>query len=167
MRPTAVKLGGGLGGHSKLLMMGGRQDRSSQLYSTAENKWKLSPKLPLGHNITTTIGVNWKDEAVFTFIIDAQLSIKSAVLDLKTCSWTEPDTENTEEMSWALDLPQTLHKIDRLHIKTGICMDDGRIAVIARGRPEGLAQQITGLVLFFKVSKNDNGKYILTKDDKN
>jgi len=31
----------------------------------------LTPKLPVGHNITTSISVNWKDKAVFTFIIDA------------------------------------------------------------------------------------------------
>jgi len=49
----------------------------------------LSPKLPLSHNITTSICVNYKDRAVFTFIIDAQLTIKSACLDLETATWTE------------------------------------------------------------------------------
>ena len=71
----------------RLLMLGGRQDRSSQCYSFFEKKWMVSPKLPLGHNITTTIAVNWQEKAVFTFIIDAQLTIKSACLDLETCNW--------------------------------------------------------------------------------
>ena len=47
----------------------------------------VSPKLPLGHNITTTICINWQEKAVFTFIIDAQLTIKSACLDLENCNW--------------------------------------------------------------------------------
>ena len=62
----------------------------------------LTPKLPLGHNITTNITVNWCDKAVFTFIIDACLTVKSAVLDLEKAQMTEMDTENTHEMSWAL-----------------------------------------------------------------
>ena len=86
-------------------MLGGRQDRSSQCYSFKQKKWMLSPKLPLGHNITTTITVNWKDKAVFTFIIDATLTIKSAVMDLENCTWTEMGTENTSEMDWAFNWP--------------------------------------------------------------
>jgi len=59
------------------------------MYSFAKDKWQLSPKLPLGHNITTNITVNWQDKVVFTFIIDAQLTIKSACLDLERSTWTE------------------------------------------------------------------------------
>ena len=100
MRPTAVVLKKG----AQVLMLGGRQDRSSQLLDLATDTWTLSPKLPLGHNITTNISVNWKDKAVFTFIIDAQLTIKSAVLDLERAEFTPHDTENTAEMEWALQL---------------------------------------------------------------
>ena len=64
----------------------------------------LSPKLPLGHNITTNIVVNWKEKAVFTFIIDAQLTIQSACLDLENAEWTTMGTENTSEMYWAMNL---------------------------------------------------------------
>ena len=103
-------------------MLGGRQDRSSQIYSFVEKKWMLSPKLPMGHNITTNITVNWKDKAVFTFIIDAQLTIKSACLDLERATWTELQTENTEEMYWAQERTQDVHKIDRLHLKTAIVL---------------------------------------------
>lgn len=55
--------------------------------------WKLTPRLPLGHNITTNITVNWKDKAIFTFTIDAQMTIKSAVLDLNKAIFIE--SENT------------------------------------------------------------------------
>jgi len=156
MRPTGCLLGGGK--DRKLLMLGGRQDRSSQMYDFKAEKWMLSPKLPLGHNITTNITVNWKNKAVFTFIIDAQLTIKSAVLDLEKCVWTEHDTENTSEMEYAMTLLQTTHKIDRLHLKTAIVQADGTIAVFARGRTEGMKQQISGLILYFKVTQAE-GKY--------
>ena len=118
MRPTACVIH--QGNAKKLLMLGGRQDRSSQLYDFTAKTWSLSPKLPLGHNITTNITINWKEKAVFTFIIDAQLTIKSAVLDLENCVWTNHDTENTSEMEWAMNLSQQTHKIDRLHLKTGV-----------------------------------------------
>ena len=49
----------------------------------------LAPKVPLGHNLTTNISVNWSDKAIFTFIIDAQLSIKSACLDLERMTLEE------------------------------------------------------------------------------
>ena len=84
-------------------MLGGRQDRSSQIYSFLQKKWQLTPKLPLGHNITTTITVNWKDKAIFTFLIDAQLTIKSACMDLEKAVFTEMGTENTQEMHWAFE----------------------------------------------------------------
>ena len=58
----------------------------------------LTPRLPVGHNITTSICVNWKDKAVFTFVIDAQMMIKSAVMDLEKANFTELGTENTQEM---------------------------------------------------------------------
>ena len=159
MRPTACLLGGPQG--KRLLMLGGRQDRSSQLYSFRDDKWQLSPKLPLGHNITTNITVNWGDKAVFTFIIDAMLTVKSAVLDLDKATWTEQTTENTEEMPWALQWEQSVHKIDRLHLKTALVLQNKNIAVVARGRTEGMIEQISGLVLHFKVSKDDSNQYKL------
>ena len=161
MRPTACVLNDG----KQLLMMGGRQDRSSQCYDFSAQKWSLTPKLPLGHNITTTITVNWKNQAVFTFIMDAQLSIKSAFLDLENKDlWTDQGTENTSEMEWCKigseepnQLKQTEHKIDRLHIKTGMMLDDGTIAIVGRGRKEGMVEQISGLILYFAVHKQAEG----------
>lgn len=137
MRPTAVVLNSASEGQ-RILLVGGRQDRSSQCYSVAEGKWCLSQKLPLGHNLTTTVCVNWQEKAVFTFIIDAQLTIKSACIDLQRSTWTEHTTENTEEAYWAMEMPQSTHEVDRLHIKSGICMDDKSISIVARGRPKGM-----------------------------
>ena len=76
-------------------MIGGRADRNSQLYDIAANTWTVAPRLPLSHNITTNICVNYKEEAVFTFIVDAKLTIKSAVMDLAQANFTEVGTENT------------------------------------------------------------------------
>ena len=67
-------------------------------------------------------------------MVDGQLTIRSACLDLETCNWTNEGRQNSEEMYYALNLPQTAHNIDRLHIKAGIALDDGTIAVVARGR---------------------------------
>jgi len=64
----------------------------------------LSPKLPNGHNITTNIAINWQNKAIFTFIVDSNLTIKSAVLDLEQCTWTEHTSPNTTCMDWALIL---------------------------------------------------------------
>lgn len=121
----------------------------------------LSPKLPLGHNVTTSIAVNWQDKAVFSFILDAQLCIKSACLDLEQAVWTEQDTENTSgEMHWAYESPASEHKIERLHLKAAIALSDGTIAVLGRGRLDGMVEQISGLVFYFSVVK-ENDEYVL------
>ena len=49
----------------------------------------------MGHNITTNVCVNYKDKALFTFIHDAKLFIKVAVMDLK---------KQQEEMEWVLKM---------------------------------------------------------------
>ena len=167
MRPTAVVLNADNkpGQSKRLLMLGGLQNRCSQCYLFDEKKWVLSPKLPLGHNITTNIAINWYDKAVFTFIIDAQLTIKSACLDLQKCEWTEQQTENSQEMYWALHHTQETHKIDRLHLKSGVLQENGRIAIVARGKPADMKKQISGLVLFFEVSQKEDGQYALTHVD--
>ena len=75
-------------------MIGGRADRNSQIYDIQANSWKIAPRLPLSHNITTNVCVNYKEEAIFTFIVDAKLTIKSAVMDLKHATFTESGVEN-------------------------------------------------------------------------
>ena len=76
-------------------------------------------------------------------------------------TFTEDDTT---DMNWALTLKQDTHKIDRLHLKCGVALPDGRIAVLARGKPEGCAQQISGVILYFqpKAKADDPGKYDIT-----
>ena len=160
MRPTGVILNGPTKEDGKrILMFGGNQDRSSQCYSMNNKKWSLSPKLPLGHNITTNIVVNFNEKACFTFIIDAQLTIKSAVLDLEACIWTDQGTENTSEMDWAMQWSFDDHKIDRLHLKTAVQVGKDLIAVVGRGKPEDVRQQIIGIILFFKPTKGEDGKW--------
>lgn len=123
----------------------------------------LSPKLPTGHNMTTNIAINWQNKAVFSFIVDHNLTIRSAVLDLEQCTWTEHNSPNNTQMDWALILEQNVHKIDRMHLKTGAVQDDKTIAIMGRGRTEGMRQQISGIMLYFTVTKNeDDGKYTLT-----
>lgn len=121
----------------------------------------MTPRLPLSHNITTNVCVNYKQEAVFTFIVDAKLTIKSAVMDLGKATFTPAGTENAEEMDWAFESALEQHGIDRLHLKCGVTQQDGKIAVVGRGRKKDMKMQITGLVLVFAVAKTADGKYKL------
>ena len=89
MRPTAVLWRPGDERGPQLLMIGGRSDRNSQIYDVNDDIWKIAPRLPLSHNITTNVCVNFKEEAVLTFIVDAKLTIKSAVMDLKDAQFTD------------------------------------------------------------------------------
>ena len=84
-------------------------------------------------------------------MVDAEISVRSACLDLENCNWTNEGHENPEEMYWALNLRQTVHNTDRLHIKAAITLEDGTIAVVARGRIKGMAEQISGLIMYFTV----------------
>lgn len=82
--------------------------------------------------------VNYREEAVFTFIIDARLTLKSAVLDLTRASFAEAGGESqSEDMSWALEMTLEQHGIDRFHVKCGVTLVNHKIAVVARGRPKG------------------------------
>ena len=106
MRPTAILWNSSdLKKNPKLLMIGGNAHRASSLYDINSDSWLVGPKLPASHNITTNVCVNYREEAVFTFIIDAKLTLKSAVMDLKAASFTEPGVENTSnDMEWALEM---------------------------------------------------------------
>jgi hypothetical protein len=156
MRPTAVLWT--KKGEKQIMMLGGQKDRWSQNLNLKTNTWTPAPAVPAGHNITTNIAVNWKDKAIFTFIIDAQLTIKSAVMDLEKVT----DVEDKSDMAWALVQKQESHKIDRLHLKCGVTLPDGRIAVLARGKPEGCLQQISGVVLYFQPELTEDGTYKIT-----
>ena len=118
------------------MMFGGQKDRWSQNLSLKTQTWHKAPAVPAGHNITTNIAVNWKDKAIFSFIIDAQLTIKSCVMDLEKIN----GEDDTSDMTWAIVLKQTDHHVDRLHVKCAVAIPDGRIAVLARGKPSNCAQ---------------------------
>lgn len=67
-------------------MIGGNEERDNWAYSIEENRYRKLPKLPVGHNITTNVCVNYKEKAVFTFIQDAKLCIKVGVMDISQLS---------------------------------------------------------------------------------
>ena len=67
-------------------------------------------------------------------------------------------------MYWALNCPHSEHEMDRLHIKTGIMLDDGTIAIVARGRLRGMVGFMSGLIIRFRVTKNEDGKYALERE---
>ena len=54
-------------------------------------------------------------------------------------------------MEWALVKKSEDHKIDRFHIKCATVMDDGSIAVVARGRTVGMKMQVSTIILRFDV----------------
>ena len=89
MRPTPVTLQNG--NNLTVFLMGGRSDRSSIMLNNSFSGWELSPKLPVGHPLTTFVAVNYLNEAIFTFSQDSQMTIRSAVLDMATASWTPSD----------------------------------------------------------------------------
>ena len=66
------------------------------------------------------------------------MTINSAVLDLEKATYTELETENYQEMYWALNWPAAEHEMSRLHLKAGITLKDGTIAVVARGRTKNM-----------------------------
>mmetsp|Transcript_17137 Transcript_17137/g.23095 ORF Transcript_17137/g.23095 Transcript_17137/m.23095 type:complete len:99 (-) Transcript_17137:356-652(-) len=98
-------------------MCGGRSDRCSQLWNHGRNKWTLSPKLPLEHNLTSFVAVNYRNSAVYTFCQDAEMTICSAHLDLVRARWTAPTTENQAEMPWTLKLPMEQHGVSNLLLR--------------------------------------------------
>lgn len=65
-------------------------------------QWSLTPRLPIGHNITSFVAVNYRDRAIFTFHSDSVLSLKSAVLDVVGARYTAQSEFNSDVMQWAL-----------------------------------------------------------------
>lgn len=97
--------------------------------------------------------VNYKDKALFTFIHDAKLFIKVAVMDF---------TKIKDEMEWVLKMEQSQHTLDRFHLKCAVAMEDNRIAVVARGRLPGMREQIASLILYFRIGQDLDGKWNAT-----
>ena len=69
MRPTIVPVK--KDGEKQLVFIGGFEQRHNLIYGPKEDKWQYISRIPEGHNITTTVCCNYKDEAIFTFMTDA------------------------------------------------------------------------------------------------
>lgn len=151
MRPTPVIVNSKFDGECELFMIGGDESRCSLKYETKLKQWQWLPKLPPGHPISCNICVNYLDRAIFSFTVDGKLNIKAAFLDLKFMQTANDKQEITQEMEWCLERKQEDHKIDRFHIKCAQVMNDGSIAVVARGRTPGMKMQVTTIVLRFDV----------------
>jgi len=162
MRPTVLhaNLAHHLGGRS-LILIGGTEQRENFAYSIEKNVWRKLAPLPVGHNITTNVCANFHNQAIFTFIHDAKLFIKVAVLDLTKIDADE-EVEAKKSMDWVIKMEQSQHTLDRFHLKCAVAMADNRIAVMARGRLPGMREQIASLILYFKVNRAADGKWTAT-----
>jgi hypothetical protein len=146
-------------------MIGGDESRCSTKYDTKKDEWTWIAKLPAGHPISCNVCVNYNNQAVFSFTVDGRLNISAAALPLQNMRATQYKEGIEHEMTWALNKPSTEHKIDRFHIKCATVMEDGSIAVVARGRTEGMKMQVSTIILRFDVKFAD-GKWILTMREK-
>ena len=86
------------------------------------------------------------------------MTIKSAFMNLITAKWVNPDRGNLTEMEWALELDQATHGISDLHLKTGVCLADGTIVLVATGHKEEMTAELGGILLHFTVSRPANGE---------
>jgi hypothetical protein len=58
---------------NSIVLIGGAETRENFAYSIEKNAYRKLAALPVGHNITTNVCVNFKDRAIFTFTHDAKL----------------------------------------------------------------------------------------------
>ena len=151
MRPTLVKAN--LNGKDFIFFMGGLKDLVNQVYDVEDKTWFYTSKLPAGHTITTNVCCNYENRVIFTLMLDSQMNIKCAALDLENLPKHSEMVQVNEEMNWALRMKQTDHQIDRFHLKTAVQTSDGRIACIARGRTKDGKEQVSSLCLFFLPEK--------------
>jgi hypothetical protein len=54
-------------------------------------------------------------------------------------------------MYFCFESEQSIHKIDRFHLKSAVLAADGSIIVLARGRIPNMREQVTVLLLRFEV----------------
>lgn len=162
MRPTPVMVNKTWSGDCDIFMIGGDESRCSLKYDTKLDEWTWLPKLPPGCPISCNVCVNYMGRAIFTFTVDGKLNIKAAVMYLKNVQSERNKEDIVQEMEWCFERRVEDHKIDRFHIKCAEVMNDGSIAVIARGRTSGMKMQVSTIVLRFDVVHNANGKITLT-----
>ena len=65
-------------------------------------------------------------------------------------------------MYFALKMLQSTHKLDRFHFKCAVGLPHRQqIVVNCRGRIDGMREMISGLLLFFDVGRDEEGKWRL------
>ena len=90
---------------------------------------------------------------------DERMNIKSAVINVNK------DIGEEEDVEWAFRCDREKHKVDRFHVKSATAVpSQNEIHVCARGRLEGMREQITTLLLVFKVS--GDGLKIISSEEK-
>ena len=67
-------------------------------------------------------------------------------------------------MEWALQLTQRQHGITNLHLKSGVCLADGTIVVIATGYKDGMPAQLGGLLLHFLVQQAGAKRILMLRE---
>lgn len=65
-----------------IILLGGLESRNSLKYYTREHRWAWLPALPNGHQITNSLSVCWNDKVIFTFVVDGNMTLKSAACEL-------------------------------------------------------------------------------------
>lgn len=82
MRPTAILVNNKPGRAVQIMMVGGVEERDSIMYDEEANTWVTLPKLPEKHTLSCITCLNYKDQAIFTFMADGKFNIRSAVMPL-------------------------------------------------------------------------------------
>ena len=158
MRPTFVQVNRQAGEYD-YYAVGGDQERSINRYSLRKDTWTNVGSLPEGHNLCVSVACNYDNKAVYTFMCDERMNLKVAMIDVNK------DLAEKECHPWAFKCEREKHKIDRFHVKCATALPSrNEIHVVARGRLENMREQITTLILVFKVS--NDGLKITSSDDK-
>lgn len=99
MRPTPVVV------NHQIFMIGGDQSRQNLVYDTIKNNWSWLPRIPVDHNLSCNVCVNYQDQAIFTFMLDGKFTIRSAVLPLEGLRLCDNPAECQSDMDWVLEVP--------------------------------------------------------------
>lgn len=134
MRPTFCKVARNYGSYD-FFSIGGDESRTIQKYAIKDNKWSNVGRLPKFHNLTVNVACNYDNKAIYTFMCDERMNIKSAVIDVNK------DLGEEEEVRWAFKCDREKHKIDRFHVKCATAVpSQNEIHVVARGRLENMRE---------------------------
>lgn len=87
------------------------------------------------------------------------MNLQSAHLDLQRSSLGGEET-----MDWAIQLSQRETGIDNLHLKSGVCLADGIIVLVATGYKEGMPAQTGGLLMHFLVQQVGANRKLMLRE---